>query len=45
MEKKVREKQQQRLRRSAGEPVKPEVKELHKLMPAFLDQLRSTLAE
>ena len=35
---------QDRLRRRAGEPVKPEVKELSKLMPTFLVMLRGVLA-
>jgi hypothetical protein len=44
-ERHIREKQKERLRRTAGEPVKPPVKELYKLMDPFLDQLRKVLAE
>jgi hypothetical protein len=40
-----RSKQQERLRRSAGEPKKPVVTELGKLRPAFLESLRCVLAE
>jgi len=40
-----RKKQAERLRRTAGEPKKPVVEELNKLMPAFLTQLRRVLAE
>jgi Domain of unknown function in PX-proteins (DUF3818) len=44
-ERKLREKQKERLRRTAGEPQKPPVMELNKLIPPFLDQLRKVLAE
>jgi Domain of unknown function in PX-proteins (DUF3818) len=40
-----RRKQAERLRRTAGEPKKPEVKEVNKLMADFLLQLRRVLAE
>jgi len=44
-ERKRRLRQANALKRSAGEPKKPEVKELSKLMPGFNDMLRSVLAE
>lgn len=44
-ERHLREKQKERLRRTAGEPQKPPVIVLYKLMPSFLDQLRRVLAE
>ena len=44
-ERHLREKQKERLRRTAGEPQKPPVQELNKLMPGFLTQLRKVLAE
>lgn len=44
-ERKRRAKRQGRLRRTAGEPVKPEVSEIPKLMPAFVVMLRQVLAE
>jgi hypothetical protein len=44
-EQKRRQKAAERLRRSAGEPQKPPVEELNKLMPAFLVELRGVLAE
>jgi hypothetical protein len=43
-EQKRRAKQQERLRRSAGEPQKPPVQELYKLTPMFLERLRAVLA-
>ena len=45
LERRHREKERQRLRRSAGEPKKPDIAELHKLMPGFLDMVRQVLAE
>ena len=44
-ERKRRAKRQDRLRRTAGEPLKPEVTEVPKMMPAFVDMLRQVLAE
>ncbi|KAK0389647.1 hypothetical protein NLU13_3222 [Sarocladium strictum] len=44
-ERRRRAKQQDRLRRSAGEPVKPEVSEVHKLKDNFLVMLRDVLAD
>jgi hypothetical protein len=44
-ERKRRLKAQDRLRRSAGEPVKPAVSEVLKLHPSFLAMLRMVLAE
>ena len=44
-ERKRRAKKQDNLRRSAGEPQKPEVSEILKLQPAFLAMLRMVLAE
>jgi hypothetical protein len=40
-----RRKQAERLRRTAGEPKKPDVQELYKLLPEFLTQLRRVLAQ
>lgn len=44
-ERKRRAKVQEQLRRTAGEPQKPEIVELKKLHPAFLSMLRAVLAE
>ena len=44
-ERRRRAKQQDRLRRSAGEPVKPPVSETHKLTDNFLVMLREVLAD
>jgi hypothetical protein len=44
-ERRRRSKIQERLRRSAGEPVKPTVTEVHKLKDNFLAMLRVVLAE
>jgi len=44
-ERRRRAKRQDRLRRSAGEPVKPPVSEVHKLRDNFLVMLRMVLAE
>ncbi|KAM4054876.1 PX-associated domain-containing protein [Hirsutella rhossiliensis] len=44
-ERRRRAKQQDRLRRSAGEPVKPDVSEVHKLKDNFLVMLRQVLAD
>lgn len=44
-ERQRRAKRRDRLRRSAGEPVKPEITEVHKLTENFLVMLRETLAE
>ncbi|KAI9888635.1 MAG: hypothetical protein M1814_006575 [Vezdaea aestivalis] len=44
-ERRRRAKKQDHLRRSAGEPVKPEVQELHKIHPAFLAMLKQCLAD
>lgn len=44
-ERRRRAKQQDRLRRSAGEPVKPGVSEVHKLKDNFLVMLRQVLAD
>jgi Domain of unknown function in PX-proteins (DUF3818)/PX domain len=44
-ERKRRSKAQDRLKRSAGEPVKPPVSEVLKLHPSFLAMLRMVLAE
>lgn len=44
-ERKRRARKQDHLRRTAGEPVKPEVKELHKLQDSFGVMLRQVLAE
>jgi hypothetical protein len=37
--------ERERLRRSAGEPEKPPVQELQKLLPEFVVMLRSVLAD
>lgn len=44
-ERKRRQRRQDMLKRTAGEPVKPEISEVHKMMPQFLSMLRATLAE
>lgn len=44
-ERRNRARKQDRLRRSAGEPLKPEVEEVHKLKDNFLVMLRMVLAE
>ncbi|KAK3329419.1 succinate flavoprotein subunit [Apodospora peruviana] len=44
-ERKRRERKQDRLRRNAGEPAKPEVSEVHKLKENFLVMLRMVLAD
>lgn len=44
-ERRRRAKQQDRLRRSAGEPVKPEVSQVHRLRDNFLVMLREVLAD
>jgi hypothetical protein len=44
-EQRRRTRRAERLRRSAGEPEKPPVEELNKLMPDFLVMLREVLAE
>lgn len=44
-ERKRRQKRQDVLKRSAGEPVKPRIDELHKLQDGFLGMLRSVLAQ
>ncbi|KAI9676529.1 MAG: hypothetical protein M1817_000688 [Caeruleum heppii] len=44
-ERKRRKKKQDHLRRTAGEPQKPEVKELHQLTDGFLAMLRMVLAD
>lgn len=44
-ERRRRRKAQDRLRRSAGEPVKPEVTEILKLKESFLAMLRAVLSE
>lgn len=44
-ERKRRAKRQDRLRRSAGEPTKPTVTEVHKLKENFLEMLRQVLAD
>ncbi|KAH6692326.1 PX domain-containing protein [Plectosphaerella plurivora] len=44
-ERQRRAKRRDRLRRSAGEPVKPEITEVHKLTDNFLVMLREVLAE
>lgn len=44
-ERRRRAKRQDRLRRSAGEPAKPPVSEVHKLMDNFVVMLRQVLAE
>lgn len=45
VERKRRSKKQDRLRRTAGEPVKPEVEEVHKLQESFNAMLRMVLAD
>jgi chromosome segregation ATPase len=44
-ERRRRKKAQDRLRRSAGEPVKPEVSEVLKLREPFLAMLRAVLSD
>ena len=44
-ERRRRSRVQDRLRRTAGEPVKPAVSEVAKLQPAFTSMLRMVLAE
>lgn len=44
-ERRRRKKAQDRLRRSAGEPVKPEVTEVLKLRESFLAMLRAVLSD
>jgi hypothetical protein len=44
-ERRRRRKRQDVLKRTAGEPVKPEITELHKMMPQFVTMLRMVLAE
>lgn len=44
-ERKRRQKRQDMLKRTAGEPIKPEISELHRMMPQFLSMLRMTLSE
>jgi len=44
-ERKRRQKRQDMLKRTAGEPVKPDIDEVHKMMPQFLAMLRMVLAE
>lgn len=44
-ERRRRAKKQDRLRRSAGEPKKPSISEVHKLHDNFLDMLRDVLAD
>jgi len=44
-ERRRRAKKQDRLRRSAGEPLKPQVSEVHKLSDNFMAMLREVLAE
>lgn len=44
-ERRRRKKAQDRLRRSAGEPVKPQVSEVLKLRDPFLAMLRAVLSE
>ena len=43
-ERRRRRRRQDMLKRSAGEPVKPEIKELGKMMPSFLSMVRVVLA-
>jgi hypothetical protein len=43
-ERKRRRKRQDLLRRSAGEPAKPPIEELHKMAPQFLAMIRNVLA-
>lgn len=44
-ERRRRQKQADRLRRSAGEPEKPPIVEIAKMHPAFLAMLRNVLAD
>jgi len=44
-ERRRRQRHADRLRRSAGEPQKPDISELRKMMPTFLAMLRGVLAE
>ncbi|WPG97728.1 Hypothetical protein R9X50_00050900 [Acrodontium crateriforme] len=44
-ERKRRLRQKAMLQRNAGEPVKPKIEEISKMMPQFLSMLRMTLAE
>lgn len=44
-ERKRRARRQDMLKRTAGEPVKPEIRECHRMMPQFLAMLRMTMAE
>jgi len=44
-ERRRKKRQSEALRRRAGEPVKPEIRELVKLGPKFLDALREVLAD
>lgn len=44
-ERKRRQRRQDLLKRSAGEPVKPEIEECRRMMPQFLTMLRMVLAE
>ncbi|KXT14643.1 hypothetical protein AC579_3679 [Pseudocercospora musae] len=44
-ERKRRRRRQDMLKRTAGEPLKPEITELHKMMEPFLSMLRNVLAE
>ncbi|KAK5084271.1 hypothetical protein LTR05_005347 [Lithohypha guttulata] len=44
-ERRRRSRQQDRLRRSAGEPEKPPIQEILKMQPAFLAMLRTVLAD
>lgn len=44
-ERRNRAKAQEKLRRKAGEPIKPPIEEIKKLHPSFLAMLRSVLAE
>ncbi|KAI7601852.1 hypothetical protein KC343_g12675 [Hortaea werneckii] len=43
-ERKRRKKNQDLLRRNAGEPEKPKVQECYKMMPGFVEMLRMVLA-
>ncbi|KAK3701341.1 hypothetical protein LTR37_015563 [Vermiconidia calcicola] len=43
-ERKRRQRKQDMLKRSAGEPVKPEIVELGRMMPGFLEMVRGVLA-
>lgn len=44
-ERKRRQKRQDMLKRTAGEPLKPDISEVHKMMPQFIAMLRMVLAE